>query len=141
MIPTRFTVPVTVSAVHLTSNKEAKEKSNPSHLFPATKINGNVSASRPAPAWLLAYMPLDLEREYTVTHSRVLDKDVFFLVAQKSKDQVVQIMQKYGDDRIGFRNAMFDDIFIFIKGCAVIKAYKEDVEAMRRRFERKPGDQ
>ena len=76
-------------------------------------------------------MPLDLEREYTVTHSRVLDKDVFYLVAQKSKDQVVEIMQKYGDDRIGFRNAMFDDIFIFIKGCAVIKAYKEDVEAIQ----------
>jgi hypothetical protein len=84
---------------------------------------------------------MDLEKEYRVTHSKLLDTEVFFLVVQKSKEQVLGIMQKYGEDRIGFRNAMFDDIFIFVKGCAVTKAYKEDVEAMGRRFGRKPTDQ
>ena len=47
-------------------------------------------------------------RSAVAYRSKLKDLDVYFVVVQKSQAEVMSIMGEHGNDRIAFRNAMFD---------------------------------
>ncbi|KAJ1459734.1 hypothetical protein M885DRAFT_510948 [Pelagophyceae sp. CCMP2097] len=81
-------------------------------------------------------------RAYTCKRSSLAGRVVWAVVEQKSRSELVDILaaEEQSPDSIRTRNALLNDVFIFVQGAATVEARRTDVEHLGRRFQPRAGE-
>ena len=82
-------------------------------------------------------------REYTCKRTLLAGRVCHVVVEQKSHPELVEVLREHerDQDSVKTRNALLNDVFIFVEGVGGVRRAPDDVENCGRRFQSHSSDQ